>query len=150
METPVSPTFGLLLKRHRRAAHLTQAQLAERAGFSTDYISKLERGAREPRRVTAALLVDALELSTTDRKVLETTIKRSRARSDGEAMLLPAGGFLGAMPTGPLVGRASELDALTAALGTVADGQGRLLFLIGEAGVGKTRLAQEITLLAQA
>src|SRR5262249_47342833 len=131
MEPAIVLAFAPLLKRHRRAAHLTQAQLAERAGFSTDYISKLERGAREPQRATLALLADALELSATDRKVLETTFQRSRARSDGEVTPPPTGGFLGAIPASPLVGRGSELDAITAALGTVANGQGRMLVLQG-------------------
>ena len=38
------PTFGTLLKRSRRAAHLTQEELAERAGYSSHYVSMLERG----------------------------------------------------------------------------------------------------------
>jgi DNA-binding XRE family transcriptional regulator len=150
METPVFPAFGPLLKRYRRAAHLTQAQLAERAGFSTNYISKLERGAREPQRATVALLADAMSLSMSDRRTLESTVQRSRARHDGEATQLPIGGFLGAVPAGPLVGRAAELEAIASTLETVASGQGRFLALVGEPGVGKTRLAQEITLLAQA
>jgi len=62
--TPASTTsmlaFGALLKRSRRAARLTQAQLAERAGFSVVYISMLERGARQPQRTTVALLAEAL------------------------------------------------------------------------------------------
>jgi predicted ATPase len=37
-----------------------------------------------------------------------------------------------------------------AALEAVASGQGQLLMLVGEPGVGKTRLAQEIALLARA
>jgi transcriptional regulator with XRE-family HTH domain len=150
MEPAIMLAFGPLLKRYRRAARLTQAQLAERAGFSVDYISKLERGVREPQRATVALLADALGLSITDSKALENTIERSRVRPADEAIILPTGGFLGAIPTGPLVGRGGELDAITALLGVVANRQGRLLVLVGEAGVGKTRLAQEITLLARA
>src|SRR5262245_16441037 len=150
MEPAIVLAFGPLLKRHRRATHLTQAQLAERAGFSADYISKLERGARDPQRATVALLADAMGLSTSDRKILEATVQRSRARHGDEAAQLPTGGFLGAVPAGPLVGRAAELEAITSALEMVASGHGQLLVLVGEPGVGKTRLAQEITLLAQA
>jgi predicted ATPase len=54
------------------------------------------------------------------------------------------GGFLGALPTGPLVGRVPELRRLLIALDGVAGGQGRLVVLAGEPGVGKTRLAQEL------
>ena len=59
------------------------------------------------------------------------------------------GGFLGALPSGPLVGRESELRRVLAALDAVAGGQGRLVLLAGEPGVGKTRLAQEMMLRAQ-
>ena len=48
------PTFGDLLRRHRRARDLTQEALAERAGVSVRAISDLERGARtHPYRETA-------------------------------------------------------------------------------------------------
>jgi transcriptional regulator with XRE-family HTH domain len=37
-------SFGELLRDHRRAAGLTQEELAERAGLSARSISELERG----------------------------------------------------------------------------------------------------------
>jgi DNA-binding CsgD family transcriptional regulator len=43
-----------------------------------------------------------------------------------------------------LVGRARELAVLRLALDDVADGVGRLMLVVGEPGIGKTRLAQEI------
>ena len=53
-----SASFGELLRDHRRAAGLTQEELAERAGVSPRSISELERGgAHIPRRDTVALLV---------------------------------------------------------------------------------------------
>src|SRR5579884_1116451 len=62
---------------------------------------------------------------------------------------LPIGGFLGALPAAGLVARTAELQEMTAALVEAAAGAGRLVFLSGEAGVGKTRLAQEVTLEAR-
>jgi transcriptional regulator with XRE-family HTH domain len=51
MDTPQSVSFGALLKRYRRAAGLTQEELAERAGLSRRGIADLEGGARQtPRR----------------------------------------------------------------------------------------------------
>jgi transcriptional regulator with XRE-family HTH domain len=48
-------TFGEQLRDHRRAAGLTQEELAERAGVSPRSISGLERGdAPVPRRDTVA------------------------------------------------------------------------------------------------
>jgi DNA-binding CsgD family transcriptional regulator len=42
-----------------------------------------------------------------------------------------------------LVGRDTELDGVRRALGHAQDGKGSSLFLVGEAGIGKTRLAAE-------
>lgn len=61
----------------------------------------------------------------------------------------PAGGFLGAIPDGPLVAREVELQRLLVTLDELAaGGGGRLLLVAGEAGVGKTRLCQEAMLAA--
>jgi DNA-binding NarL/FixJ family response regulator len=46
----------------------------------------------------------------------------------------------------PLVGRETESAVLTEALGRAQDGSGTLLLLSGDAGVGKTRLADEVAL----
>src|SRR5579875_768370 len=43
-----------------------------------------------------------------------------------------------------LVGRSDELAVLRAALDDAAAGTGRLVLVVGEPGIGKTRLAQEI------
>ena len=46
-----APTCGQLLRRYRSAAGLTQEELADRAGYSANYIGKLERdvlGTRSP------------------------------------------------------------------------------------------------------
>jgi predicted ATPase/DNA-binding CsgD family transcriptional regulator len=49
----------------------------------------------------------------------------------------------------PLIGRSAEMNQLTAQLDRAARGQGCALFLVGEAGIGKTRLAQEALILAR-
>ncbi len=49
--------------RLRKAAGLTQEQLAERSGFSQQYISKLEQGRRNPTVVTLYELANALGVS---------------------------------------------------------------------------------------
>ena len=73
-----APTFGDLLRQHRRARALTQEALAERAGVSVRTISDLERGARtHPYRETAHLLADALALIGNARAALLAAARRS-------------------------------------------------------------------------
>jgi predicted ATPase/DNA-binding XRE family transcriptional regulator len=120
-----SEPFPTVLRRLRRAAHLTQEELAEKAGYSPDYVSLLERGLRAPPPLTVDILARALRLK------------------DGErAALLEAGGAVVSPPPPPvvepteLIGReadeAKALEILESA---------RLLTLTGPGGVGKTRLA---------
>jgi transcriptional regulator with XRE-family HTH domain len=52
--------------RLRKAAGLTQEQLAERSGFSQQYISDLERGRCNPTIVTLYELATALGVSQVD------------------------------------------------------------------------------------
>src|SRR5271166_1224207 len=47
-----------------------------------------------------------------------------------------------------LIGRGPELHALTVALDRAGDGHGSMVFLAGDPGVGKSRLAREISALA--
>jgi tetratricopeptide (TPR) repeat protein/transcriptional regulator with XRE-family HTH domain len=148
--------FGPLLKRHRRTASMTQAQLAERAGFTAVYISMLERGVRRPLHSTVALLAEALELSAEERATLETAAHLPSRNgykvvtvSDSARPRLPIGGFLGAEPEGALIDREAERERLLAVLDAVAGGAGRLVLLAGEPGVGKTRLAQEVVMRAR-
>lgn len=70
-------TFGSLLKSFRRAAELTQDELAQRTGYNLDYISMLERGVRPASPATVRLLADALSLTKADRAELQRTAAAS-------------------------------------------------------------------------
>lgn len=59
---------------------------------------------------------------------------------------LPIGAYLGALPSTNLVAREQELKRVLASADSVATGNGRLVLVSGEPGVGKTRLAQEVML----
>ena len=52
-------------------------------------------------------------------------------------------------PTASFVGRKHELSVLTGALGDAIAGHGRLVMLVGEPGIGKTRTAEEFSAIAQ-
>ena len=48
----------------------------------------------------------------------------------------------------PFVGRDTEMAELKASLEDALSGRGRLVMLVGEPGIGKTRTAQELAALA--
>ncbi len=52
-------------------------------------------------------------------------------------------------PGSVFVGRQREMETLAAALKDAISGQGRLVMLAGEPGIGKTRTAQELASLAE-
>lgn len=141
-----SPTFGGLLKRHRRAAGLTQEELAERAGLSARAVGDLERGVRQPRKDTLQMLLVALQLAPDEEHRLEAAARTGSLSSvgAGAGSVRQTGSFLGALPPGPLIGRQREMQRVVAIADTVLGGSGRFVLLAGEPGVGKTRLAQEI------
>jgi len=53
-------SFGHWLKQQRRSLDLTQDQLAERIGCSSDLFRKIEAGTRRPSRSIAARLAYSL------------------------------------------------------------------------------------------
>jgi len=134
---PSSP-FGHLLREFRRAAQLTQEQLAERVNVSARTIGDLERSARTvPRPDTVELLIEALDLSAEQRLALEAVAGRSLDSAPGNErsrFIVPV------VPT-PLLGRARE--EVEAVRFLRREGC-RLLTLTGTGGVGKTRLAYQV------
>ncbi|HEX6510251.1 MAG TPA: AAA family ATPase, partial [Chloroflexota bacterium] len=125
-------TSGQLLQRYRYRAHLTQAELAERAGYTANYIGKLERDQRQlPLAVIEAVAV-ALELSVAEREDLRAAPTRQ-------------GGVDASSAQRALAGREDEVALLQRHL--VGMGPPALLFA-GEPGIGKTRLLDEAATLA--
>jgi tetratricopeptide (TPR) repeat protein/transcriptional regulator with XRE-family HTH domain len=154
MATVQTLTFAELLKRYRRAASLTQEELAERARMSAHTISQLERGTRRaPRKDTLALLAQALGLSAGERALLEAAARRRGTTGPPTSPSHPAtasassgeGGLAFPASLPPLVGRAAELARLERHLA----GEGPpLLLLAGEPGIGKSRVLQEAAVRA--
>jgi predicted ATPase/transcriptional regulator with XRE-family HTH domain len=71
--------FGVLLRRYRLAAGLSQERLAERAGLSVQGLSALENGRRQaPYRHTVTLLAHAMGLTALDAATLEAAVVRVR------------------------------------------------------------------------
>ena len=76
-------------------------------------------------------LIEALEAPTTERLV--------------DSVFAEAGPLVG----GVFVGRDRETGELRAAIEQAFAGRGRLLMLVGEPGIGKTRTARELASLAE-
>ncbi len=130
--------FGVLLRRYRQAAGLSQETLAAQAGLSTRAISDLERGInRIPRSDTLDLLASALPLTSHQQNLL-----RASARPERAAAASPVSSSHG-LPLSPtvLIGREQER---TRALALIQRSQVHLLTITGPSGVGKTRLALQI------
>ncbi len=132
-----SHTLGTLLRRARRAAGLTQAELAERAGISPRSMSDIERGvSHTPHKDTVILLADALGLEGTDRESFMAAAGRVRSPASRGS---PGLGMSSREMARPFVGRQREM----ALLERHVSGEGPpLLLLAGEPGIGKTRLLQ--------
>src|SRR5690242_2070245 len=132
----VASTFADLLRRHRRAAELTQEALAERAGLSVNGIQKLESGGSRPYRDTVRRLIGALQLTPEALSEFEAAAqpapRPARQSSDSSGTELPA-------PLTSFIGREAELDELPGLLLNT-----RLLTLTGVGGSGKTRLVLEV------
>src|SRR5437764_11398722 len=100
MTTATNLDFGVLLRRYRSDAGLTQEELAERAGLSRRGITALERGERlKPHPDTIRLLADALQLDGSRRAHFEG-VARSRGEPTAEAT------------DAPLVGRQHEIELI--------------------------------------
>ena len=142
VDTGTGLAFGDLLRRWRASAGLTQENLAERTGLSTQAISLLERGERRrPQRYTVQKLAESLGLEGEALAEFESAARLPSARGRSTGMsrsTLPT-------PATPLIGREDEVAEVT---GLLTREDVRLLTLTGPGGVGKTRLALEVASLS--
>lgn len=146
------PTFTRWLKRRRAQVDLTQEALAELAFCSVQAIRAFEAGTRRPSVEMAERLAEVLHIPDAEREefvhlartplsteaaesVSAPTTPATPAPSDASPMPLPA-------VATPFIGRQTELTALRRLLG---EEQQRLVTIVGPGGIGKTRLALDLT-----
>lgn len=140
-----SDALGVLLRRYRESALLTQEELAGRTGMSARTIRRLEsEELRRPRVSTVRLLAAALGLSAAEQAIL-VAARDGELPVDTGPVVIPR-----QVPAAPalFIGRRDELDRLEAVLSADTPleeghhGRSTLILMIGGAGgIGKTWLA---------
>lgn len=128
--------FGALVRRRRRALDLTQRQLAERVSCSEDMVRKIEADLRRPSRWLAERLLKQLQIDAAQQCAFLTAARLGHGgRSRGAARA-------SALGAAPLIGRSPEWARVRDAIVAAREGRGTLLFIEGEAGIGKSYLAR--------
>ena len=84
MDTGIWTAVGGNIRKYRERARLTQADLAERVGVGTAFISRVERGKKHMKLETMAAIADALDV-TVDLLIRE---RDSRAQTEVLARML--------------------------------------------------------------
>jgi class 3 adenylate cyclase/tetratricopeptide (TPR) repeat protein len=115
---------------------LATETVARLAGV-TEGITYVDRGLVKPKGLAEAIRVVAIYGAADGAPDAGATRSESPVQER-----LPVGGFLGALPDGPLIAREGQLADIERAISRAAAGAGELLLLAGEPGIGKTRLAQ--------
>jgi predicted ATPase/transcriptional regulator with XRE-family HTH domain len=149
MEEEVS--FGHWMKVRRKALDFTCGELAEKIGYSTSALRKIESDERRPSKQLSEVLIDILKVPEEERPLFMKVARGERSIEQLKSLpplptfsLLPSsqpGANSIPVPLMPLVGREAELSALHQML---RDPQCRLITLVGPGGIGKTRLAIEV------
>jgi len=153
-------SFGNWIRRRRKMLDLTQDALAEQVGCSVALIRKIEGDERRPSPQIAELLARVLQIPAGEQEKF-IKIARAQLRSDRLDTIAPLQAALPTPPPPPalelpasatpstrafnlplaptsMLGRESELQGLGRLL---AQPGCRLLTVVGQGGMGKTRLA---------
>jgi class 3 adenylate cyclase/DNA-binding CsgD family transcriptional regulator/tetratricopeptide (TPR) repeat protein len=118
------------------ASELVVALVGRRGGFRFRSAGRLTlKGLSEP---TPAVAVEWRE-----------TARSSEPESRPPSGLRLSGPAATPTPARPLVGRRQELEQIEGALAETASGRGQVAFVVGQMGIGKTRLVEEALGLAR-
>lgn len=132
----MNKNFGSWIKQRRKILDLTQTDLAERVACSPDTIKKIEAHQRQPSRQLAELLLRELKIEASKRDYF-MALARGMDFTQKESSTTPL-----SLPLTRLIDRTDEINTIRDLL---LRADVRLLTLTGPGGVGKTRLAIQIT-----
>ncbi|HEU5086554.1 MAG TPA: helix-turn-helix domain-containing protein, partial [Roseiflexaceae bacterium] len=105
MNNPLS--FGVWVRRQRKALDLTQAELARRAGCTSSMLRKIETNVRRPSRQLTARLATILGVPENDRERFQ------QAARSGIPDQLATNGMPGALPLGTVTFLMSDIEGST-------------------------------------
>jgi len=150
-------TFGGWLKRRRGGLGLTQRELAAQIGYAEVTLRKVEADELRPSRQMVDKLAEALQIRATEQEHF-VRFARHESSSGGTAAAwqelpdLP----LESAPQSPttvieytLVGRQEAWHRLRSTWASAMQPAAHFVCIAGEAGIGKTRLAEELLRHAQ-
>lgn len=140
-------SFGNWLRQRRRMLDLTQEALAKAVGCALVTIRKMETDERRPSKALAERLATCLNIGAA-----EYADFMALARNDPAAPPIAteeATAASGEPEKRLFVAREQELAQLDRFLNQALTGRGHVAFVVGEAGSGKTALAQEFARRAQ-
>jgi len=151
MEEEEKLSFGLWLRRRRRALDMTQEAFARLIGYSVGYLRDIEQGKYRASKQLADKLAQHLNVPSDmyddfvrfARKELNTGLPPSAQLASSILPLHPLSPRPGTRPlfTTALIGREQQVKTLCAWL---CDPEKRLVTLTGPGGVGKTRIAVQV------
>ncbi len=133
-----------------------RAELAEKIGCAAVTIKKIERDERKPSRQIAELLARQLMVPRADQDLFMRMARETYAisgESPGQALRIPP--FLQQDNRNPYLSKANfverqkEISRLEACLHQALAGNAMPVFLLGDAGSGKTSLMREFARIAQ-
>lgn len=141
-------SFAHWVRQRRAVLGLTQAALAARVGCALVTIKKIEQETRHPSPELAELLCTQLAIPAGERaaflrlargEYVETVLPATHITPPPTFLQAPGE----AAPTALCVARERELVQLETHLIATLNGSGRIVFVTGEAGRGKTTLMAE-------
>jgi predicted ATPase/transcriptional regulator with XRE-family HTH domain len=144
-------SLGSWIRKRRTMLGLTREAVAQRAGYSVAMLRKIEGDERRPSPEGALLLAKALEIPPEQQDAFLKVVTQEHAPDrlygamQDDGFPWQAGSLIQShlpVPPTPFVGREKELAELDALL---RDPGCRLITLIGLAGIGKTRLALQLS-----